>query len=463
MWSQHRGRSALASILATLVLALLAQVPGAGAGQATPLPKKAAIFAGASPICDVAPEFSASNFPSMPKVDGTYYPLIPGTQFVLEGVANDGSGLVDHQVIFTVTDLTKVVDGVKTVVLWDRDFSQGVLTEAELAFHAQDTFGNPWNLGEYPAQYKNGKFIDAPDTWFAGLSSKAGVAKALGGWVLPGNPQVSTQKFIQAYEPGIIGDCGWVDKVGQHVCNQVNCYDNVVIINEESPGEPGTQQKYYAPGVGNFQIGALNDPQGETLVLTKLIHLGRADCIAARDAALALEDQAYNHDTSQKVYDLTAPVEQTGLCEAATPTVTPTATPLTTPTPGGAPDTSIYLPLASNLKPTSALPPALYDGCQSDPNPASAPNTPVRIVSVNKLTEVVTLQNVGDRTISLEDWNLCSLNGNQDHDQIFGTIAPGQMRTFPNIGTPNIWNDTERDDAALYNAAGVMVSYWADQ
>jgi hypothetical protein len=87
----------------------------------------------------------------------------------------------------------------------------------------------------------------------------------------------------------------------------------------------------------------------------------------------------------------------------------------------------------------------------------------VRIVKVDKVTEVVTLQNVSDKTVSLEDWNLCSINGNQEHDQIGGTIAAGQTRTFPNSGTFGIWNDSQRDDAALYNAAGFMISYWIDQ
>ena len=67
-----------------------------------------------------------------------------------------------------------------------------------------------------------------------------------------------------------------------------------MIIEEVSPPEIGSQLKYYAPGVGNFQIGPQDDdPLGETLVLSKTMQLSREDCIAARQAALALEDQAY--------------------------------------------------------------------------------------------------------------------------------------------------------------------------
>jgi len=154
----------------------------------------------------------------------------------------------------------------------------------------------------------------------------------------------------------------------------------------------------------------------------------------------------------------------TGYCETLapptpTPPASPTPTPPTSPTPTP-PTYTAHLPLINKIP---AVPPAIYDGCKSDPNPAGATNYPVRIVGVNKVTEVVTLQNVSDKTISLEDWNMCSLATHQDHDQIFGAIAPGQIRSFSNIGTPNVWIDNQRNDGALYNAAGYLVSYWVDQ
>src|SRR5829696_4693880 len=66
-------------------------------------------------------DFDRRNFPATPKVDNQWYPLTPGTQYVLEGKADRGRGELPHQVIFTVTDLVKLVNGVPTVVLWVRD------------------------------------------------------------------------------------------------------------------------------------------------------------------------------------------------------------------------------------------------------------------------------------------------------------------------------------------------------
>ena len=135
--------------------------------------------------------------------------LVPGTQFILDGVANRGGGLLPHRVVFTVTDLTKVINHVTTVVLWDRDYNMGVLQEAELALFAQDRDGNVWNLGEYPEEYENGEFLGAPSTWIADL------AGAEAGIVVPGTISVGYQ-FLQGWAPDInFLDAGWCSRPGQ--------------------------------------------------------------------------------------------------------------------------------------------------------------------------------------------------------------------------------------------------------
>src|SRR6476469_1729196 len=67
-----------------------------------------------------------------------------------------------HDVIFTVTDLTKTVDGVPVVVALDQDYLRGRLQEQELAFFAQDDSGNVWN------------FAGAPSTWIRGVRGTYG-------------------------------------------------------------------------------------------------------------------------------------------------------------------------------------------------------------------------------------------------------------------------------------------------
>jgi hypothetical protein len=242
------------------------------------------------PACNPVTQFSAFNFSSPTKIDNRWNPLVPGTQFTLNGVADRGGGLLPHEVITTVTDLTKVVDGVRAVVILERDLNEGEVQEAELNFQAQDNGANIWNLGEYPEEYENGKFHAAPDVWIAGQE------EAQPGNSMIGNPQLGTPEYLQGWAPEIeFLDCATVSKMQQRTCVPAGCYEDVMITDERSPLEPdsGHQLKYYAPGVGNVQVGAVNDPEGETLVLSKVSQLSPEDMAKVRQQALELEKRAY--------------------------------------------------------------------------------------------------------------------------------------------------------------------------
>lgn len=109
-----------------------------------------------------------------------------------------------------------------------------------------------------------------------------------------------------------------------------------------------------------------------------------------------------------------------------------------------------------------ALPAPSFNECQADPNADNAPNYPVKIVTVDKAGEVVRLQNVSPEPVDLTGWIMCSITGNQRHEGIGGVLAPGETRDFPYTGSGMIWNNSERDDGALYNARRQLVSYWRD-
>jgi hypothetical protein len=95
--------------------------------------------------------------------------------------------------------------------------------------------------------------------------------------------------------------------------------------------------------------------------------------------------------------------------------------------------------------------------CDTPPNAASAPNYPIRIVSINKVGETVTLQNVSTSSINLSGWKMCSITGGQQHP-ISGSLAAGETKVFTNSGGP-IWNNASPDPGALYNPNGQLVSY----
>ncbi len=120
----------------------------------------------------------------------------------------------------------------------------------------------------------------------------------------------------------------------------------------------------------------------------------------------------------------------------------------------------VYLPFVTRVSTTPEPPPPTFNNCQTEPNPDAAPEYPVTIVQIDKVAETVTLQNVSQEPIQLDGWHMCSLIGNQTHP-IGGVLAAGESRLFPNTGD-NIWNNRERDDGALYNPNGQLVSYRRD-
>lgn len=264
-------------------------------------------------------DFRFSDFDRSEVVDNKFLPLTPGMRFVYEGttVEDDGT-VVPHRVEIHVTDLTKVIGGIRAVVTWDLDYSDGELVEAELAFFAQDKLGNVWRMGEYPEAYEEGKLAEAP-TWIHGLQD------ARAGIMMPANPQLNTPSYSEGWGPAVDWtDRGQVEQVGQRTCVPVKCYEDVLVIAETSQSELGAfQLKFYAPNVGNIAVdwkGA--DATQEKLELVEVTQLNADELAKVRAQAIELEKSAYQ--TSPEVYGNTSPVEYPAGTPAHTETVAKT-------------------------------------------------------------------------------------------------------------------------------------------
>jgi hypothetical protein len=260
----------------------------------------------AKPPEQTLPAFDAGSFARSIPITNAWMPLKPGTRFVFEGttIEDDGTA-VPHRFVITVTDLTKVIGGVRAAVTWDLDYSDGELVEAELAFFAQDTSGTVWRMGEYPEEYDEGKFV-AATPWIHGLE------EARAGIEMHAKPQPGTPSYAQGWGPAVgWTDRGQVDQVGQKTCVKTGCYDDVVVIAETSGSEPDAHQlKYYARGVGNVRVGwrGSGEKTKETLELISVEHLDAAALAAARVKALELERSAYQR--SKTVYARTPPAQR---------------------------------------------------------------------------------------------------------------------------------------------------------
>ena len=254
---------------------------------------------------DAAPkefqDFDPTNFDNPTDISNEWLPLVPGTQFIFEGTTNENNERHSHQVITTVTDLTKVIGGIKSVVVWDRDFSDGELVEQELAFFAQDDAGAVWRMGEHPEEYLDGVLLEAP-TWLAGIAGgKAGIS-------MQARPEEGTPSYSQglSLEADFI-DRARIDQRGQQTCVPAGCYEDVLVIDEFDVDEPEAHQlKYFARGVGNVRVGwAGKDESQEELELTSIMILSEDDLADAGAAALDLESHAYA--ISEAVYGRTEP------------------------------------------------------------------------------------------------------------------------------------------------------------
>lgn len=249
-------------------------------------------------------KFDADNFDDTVGINHPYFPLTPGMQYVYEGFATDDNGnRVPRRLIVTVTDLTKVIDGVRSMISWDRDYNADSLVEAELAFYAQDDDGTVWRMGEHPEEYENGKFVDAP-TWIHGIE------ESIAGIEMLANPSPESPSYSQGWAPSVdFTDRGQVYQVDQSVCVPAGCYENVLIVDETSKSEPDAHQfKYYAPNVGNIKVDwSGQDEAQETLELIEIKQLNPDELATARAEALQLEQSAY--EKSKDVYGQTLPAE----------------------------------------------------------------------------------------------------------------------------------------------------------
>jgi hypothetical protein len=286
---------AAAAVASTAVLLLVASACGAGDQSASGRPPRSAVISAA--------DFEPARFDRSTVVDNPWFPLQPGRMLVFEGSTVEDGARVSHRVVFTVTDLVKPVAGVRSVVVWEQDWSGGALVEAELAFFAQDDGGNVWHLGQYPANYEAGKFVAAP-AWIHGIEgARAGIA-------MRAHPRLGDPDYAEGFAPPPIN---WADraqpyKVDQRTCVPTGCYEGVLVIREFERSKPGASQlKYYARGVGNVRVGWLGarDEDHEVLVLTRIRHLNAKVLARVRRQALLLERHAY--ETSKTVYGRTAP------------------------------------------------------------------------------------------------------------------------------------------------------------
>jgi len=188
-------------------------------------------------------------------VDNPYFPLDRGTTFIYEGT-KDGQPV--HNIVH-VTKNTKMVLGVRTVVVHDQVFVDGALAEETLDFYAQDRQRNVWYFGEDSTEIPSG---DKTGSW------QAGVGGALPGIIMEGQPRVG-DRYLQEFAVAQgAQDRGRVLSLQARVKVPYGSFTHVLKTRDGSCFEdPSADEiKFFAPGVGNIKVQSLDGTEEQHLI-----------------------------------------------------------------------------------------------------------------------------------------------------------------------------------------------------
>jgi hypothetical protein len=205
---------------------LLRGLPGAGAKEKTPTTKS-----------EWLKEFKESPTQLAGAGKSTYFILEPG--YVLKYRSANGAELM-----ITVLDETKVINGVETRVVEERETKDGQLAEVSLNWFAiSKATGNVYYFGEDSREYKDGKVVSQAGSWEAGKDD------AKFGAMMYGKPEVG-QKYYQEMAPKTAMDRAENVSLSETMKVPAGEFENCLKVEESSALESGKGYKYYAPGVG---------------------------------------------------------------------------------------------------------------------------------------------------------------------------------------------------------------------
>ena len=279
------------AVAATLSLALLCSYSADAGAQAKPLKSKETAGKGIEPGAKKFEELNLKDFDKSENIDNAWWPLKPGMQWTFEGHVEEDGKKESHRIVFTVTDLVKIIDGVRSRVIFDSDFTKGKLEEQELAYFAQDKVGNVWHLGQY-REVMEGKVFVGGQIWV--INNPTGAKAVI---MIPADPKLGTPSYSEGFAPPPFywTDRGRVYQMGQKVKVPAGSYNDVLVIEEFDEEEPGAfQLKYYAKGVGNIKVGSRGrkGKANEILELVKVKQLDENELSVVRAKAMELEKRA---------------------------------------------------------------------------------------------------------------------------------------------------------------------------
>jgi hypothetical protein len=175
-------------------------------------------------------------------IDNQYLPFVPGSRWVYAG---EDEGELEHIEVTVLVD-PRAVDGIPAVVVRDVVTLDGAVAEDTFDWYAQDAAGNVWYLGEDSREIDDGEVVSTHGSW------ESGVDGAVAGVIMWADPMGHAgDPYYQEFYEGEAEDSAEVVRMGDTVTVAAGTFEDVLVIREWNPMEPGVVElKYYAPGVG---------------------------------------------------------------------------------------------------------------------------------------------------------------------------------------------------------------------
>ncbi|HEY4491394.1 MAG TPA: hypothetical protein VI958_05305 [Acidobacteriota bacterium] len=170
-----------------------------------------------------------------------FFVLEPGYQLTLEG--KDGEDAV--RLTITVLDETKIISGIETRIVKERETVNGELVEISKNYFAICKKNNSvFYFGEDVNNYDGGVLINHDGSW------RHGVNGAHAGLIMPGIALLGA-KYYQEVAPDVALDRAQIVKVTAVVSTPAGEFHNCLGTKETTPLEPDAlEYKFYAPSIG---------------------------------------------------------------------------------------------------------------------------------------------------------------------------------------------------------------------
>ena len=191
-------------------------------------------------------KFDPANFVDPTLDTNPYHPLKPGLQWVRGGTTEVGTRVVPHEIITTMTDVVRVIDGVPTIAMLEETTDAGEVSQQSIDYMGLDKDGNVWLLGGYTEDFEGGQYTNTETAW---LGDGEGASMGI---LAPRNVDMSTRLAgSSAWDPTKRPTVGEPVKVGVTEMREVW----LLRQRPRGPGRsfvgaPDNENKYYAPGVG---------------------------------------------------------------------------------------------------------------------------------------------------------------------------------------------------------------------